>query len=402
MLPTLDESVRTLAVDSERVRIKKLLIYVCKSSWESDPYRLDYFDLYSLVRELLQIAPTRQQLRTRLETFVRTLSKADEYMAIGDRIYENLEPFLNEDPPQATEGDRQRYRSVALQLQQEPEQVRIKKLIYYACSQIWENNPAVLSQLDLADLLERLHQQTSTYETCSTLLTNIVRTLNRQDFYFPISQRIQMLLRPIYEEDSQIGESTQVITFARSAPPESPKRPTAVAAPPVPPPPPPPSTTTQPPKKTTDEPPDSESDQPKALDFDNLMDVRLQVMKYCNPLRAKMLLHAALSSRPIRDDPRDWSILKSNDLGELLKQTHEQFTSYAELDIKLGTIVNALGGGDRFTQIAQAILRALKPYYPDDANLPTPSHAATADNSHVTDVGVKKDMTVPNDSDDVS
>jgi hypothetical protein len=127
------------------------------------------------------------------------------------------------------------------------------------------------------------------------------------------------------------------------------------------------------------------------------MDVRLQVMTYCNPLRAKMLLHAVLSSRPVKDDPRDWSVLKSSDLGELLKQTHEQFTSYAELDIKLGTMASSLSAGDRFIQVAKSILRALKPYYPDDAkNLPTPSQESVADNNNATDIGEKKDMTVPN------
>ncbi|MEO1144501.1 MAG: hypothetical protein AAFY26_02740 [Cyanobacteria bacterium J06638_22] len=404
MLPTLDESVRILAVDSERIRIKKLLIYVCKSSWESDPYRLDYFDLYSLVRELLQLASTRQKLRTRLDTFVRTLSKADEYRMIADRIYQNLEAFVDEDSPQATEGDRQRYRSVALQLQQEPEQVRIKKLIYYACSQVWENDPAVLSQLDLAELVERLHQQTSSYEACCTLLSGIVHTLNRHDFYFPIAQRIQTLLHPIYDEEAETGDSTQVITFALSEPPADPNRPTVVDTPLPPPPPPPPlAATPPPPPPSTDAPPEIDPDQPKVLDLENLMDVRLQVMKYCNPLRAKMLLHAVLSSRPIKDDPRDWSVLKSSDLGELLKQTHEQFTSYAELDIKLGSMASLLGAGDRFIQVAQSILRALKPYYSDDAkNLPTPSQGSAADHNNATDIGEKKDMTVPNYSDDVS
>lgn len=411
MLPTLDESVRILAVDSERIRIKKLLIYVCKSSWESDPYRLDYFDLYSLVRELLQLAPTRQQLRTRLETFVRTLSKTDEYMVIADRIYQNLEPFLGEDLPQATEGDRQRYRSIALQLQQEPEQVRIKKLIYYACSQIWENDPAILSQLDLADLLETLHQQTITYDACAALLSSIVGTLNRYDVYYPIAQRIQILLRPIYEEAMGTGEQTEVMTFAMSAPPDLSNKPTnmPIAAgevpplpPPPPPPPPPPSFVATPaPKESVEDEPDDPA-QPKVLDFDNLMDARLQVMKYCNPLRAKMLLHAVLSSQPIREDPRDWSILKSNDLGELLRQTHEQFTSYAELDIKLGAVANCLDGGDRFTQVSQAILRALKPYYPSDSNLPTPAKDADTDDSRTTDVGKKKEMTTPHDSSDAS
>lgn len=402
MLPTLDESVRILAIDSERVRIKKLLIYVCKSSWEGDPYRLDYFDLYSLVQELLQLAPTRQQLRTRLETFVRTLSKSDEYMVIADRIYHNLEPFVGEDLPQATEGDRQRYRSVALQLQQEPEQVRIKKLIYYACYQVWENDPAVLSQLDLAELLEKLHQLATSYESCAALLNSIVRTLNRYDFYLSIAERIQALLQPIYEDASLTGEHTQIMTVAMAAPSPLLYQPQAAdhPLPPPPPPPPPPAFVAMPPPEEAEADAPVDPAQPKVLDFANLMDVRLQVMKYCNPLRAKMLLHAVLSSQTLREDPRDWSLLKSSDLGELLKQTHEQFTSYAELDIKLGAMAYSLDEGDRFSQVAKAILRALKPYYSnDDSNLPTPSHDAITDDSRTTDVGIKRDMTLPNYSD---
>lgn len=366
-----DVAVDALSQHESLTRIKKLLIYACQSVWESDPYRLEYFDLRNLVYQLLQLAPTREQLRSRLDTFVRTLSKVDEYTYIADVIYSQLEPLCAHQPTGPLKADsrwknkaeRQRYRTVAQQLLQDPEQVRIKKILYCVQTRTWENDPGILSQIDLEALLQDLHSLMQTSEALTLNINAIVQTLNRQEQYIPIAQRIQRILAPLFTEPA--SEQTQVIASASSPNGVAPASTQTRRSPPLPapPPPPPPRATAKSSLPATPHPPG------KVLDAANLMDVRLQVMKYTNPLRAKVLLFSTLY-RPLGEEPRAWEVLKSHELDTLILEAFRAFKADGELRLKLQRTAEAMPEPEHYVQAAGAILRALKPYVAEKAVLP--------------------------------
>jgi len=351
-----DAATDALAQHENLTRIKKLLIYVCQSVWENDPSRLDYFDLRSLVYHLLELAPSREQLRSRLDTFVRTLSKADEYMHIADTIYRQLEPLCVQEPRYQTQQDIQRYHLAAQQLRQDIDPIRIKKVLYCAYTRTWENDPAILSQIDLESLLQNLHALIPTRETLNFTLNGIVQTLNRQDYYIPIVQRIQSILAPIYTEDST--EHTQVLPAAAPARTQAPPARATKLAAPLPPPVPP-----RPAAAPSAAPMPASPTRPKVLDAANLMDVRLQVMKYSNPLRAKVLLFTTLF-RPLSAGHRAWGVLKTHELDTLIREAFAAFKTEDELQIKLQRAAESMVESEHYVQAAGAILRALKPYYP--------------------------------------
>lgn len=384
MPSSFDAAIAALSHDENITRIKKLLIYACKSVWESEPYRLEYFDLRSLVTELLQLAPTHQQLRTRLDTFVRTLSKVDEYTRIADIIYTHLQPLCVAEVPPTPSNQSQIYQTLATQLLQESEQVRIKKLIYCACTHVWGNNPEALSQMNLADLLEHLYQHNRTPQELAETLNGVVRSLNRQTHYVPIAQRIQQLLQPLYEQEPV--EQTQVVSAAATPSTQFlPSAATALNQPigaAVPPPPPPPSVKPPPPPPPR---------QVKTLDLAGLMDVRLEVMKYSNPLRAKALLFA-IAYHPLGTDYRTWQVLRNHTLDTLLRRVFQSFRSYDELSATLERAASALPEPEAYTQVAGAVLQALKPYYPD------PAQQAKQDSDSPTTAGEgprRSDLTLP-------
>lgn len=387
MPSSFDAAISALAHDENLTRIKKLLIYACKSVWESEPYRLEYFDLRSLVTELLQLAPTQQQLRTRLDTFVRTLSKADEYTRIAELIYAHLQPLCAATAPPAVSTQQVIYQVLASQLLQEPEQVRIKKLIYCACTHVWENNPEALSQMNLADLLEHLHQQNLAPQALSDTLSGVVQSLNRQAHYVPIAQRVQAVLQPLYQPEP--AEQTHVLTGATSnfTEPAPSSSGTQLNAPvgsrpprPLPPPPPPPP-----------RPPSRPLRPAKPLDLANLMDVRLEVMKYSNPLRTKALLFAVVY-RPLGSDVRTWLVLRDHTLDVLLQQVFQSFQSYGALEANLGRVAQSLADPEIYTQSAGAVLQALKLYYPEEGRSPTPGQSdATSEGPNRYDLTLPKE-----------
>jgi len=392
--PSFDAAIDALSRHENLTRIKKLLIYTCQSVWESDPYRLEYFDLRSLVYHLLQLAPSREQLRIRLDTFVRTLSKADEYTFVADVIYQHLESLCVLETREAGQGDRQRYYQVAQQLRQDPEQVRIKKILYCAQTRTWENDPAILSQVDLETLLQDLHALIPNPETLAFTLNGIVQTLNRQEYYLPIVQRLQETLASLYVEGAiaeEPSEQTQVmmspVTPACTEPPTGINPPTRPPTQPLPQPAAPP-----PPVAPASAPPTRPVSRTKTLDIANLMDVRLQVMKYSNPLRAKVLLFSTLF-RPLGAEHRSWEVLKTHELDTLILEAFRAFKTESELRLKLQQMAKTMPEPEHYNQAAGAILRALKPYYGTTLGS---DDGATRSGDPDTGIHARQEWTAPN------
>lgn len=362
-----DKLAAELEATGNGTRIKKLAFYVCKHQWENDQSRLDALHLQDLIAELHQSMPTWERLTGTIDSFVQTLSKQAEYTLIANaltgklkRLYEssNVEPAVitKPQPPQAlapldaapiapqpapqTELEA-RYAAIAQSLEPEPDLLRIKKLLLYVCSRQWESDAAKLERLNLENLLQNVHQMTLTVKQLEAALYAVVKTLNKQDEYRSIAQAIITQLGPLYP-DYQIpdpaltppnasAKAIPEVAAAKNVPPEKP-----VTAKPA-------------------------APQPRDLLL-SLFEFRLGIMKYANPLQAKMLVFSALHE-PFDFTSQAWSKLKQHDLDSLLRHLLSLCKTYTELEACLFAAARRSPEPESMVQIAEAVIKCLRAYY---------------------------------------
>lgn len=88
----------TLDGHAHALRIKKLLLYACRSQWARNATDLDVATTSTLVQELYRLAPTQPKLQTFLEKIVRSLNKPTEYALVAKHIWQQFHPFYTEQP----------------------------------------------------------------------------------------------------------------------------------------------------------------------------------------------------------------------------------------------------------------------------------------------------------------
>ncbi len=79
---------------------------------------------------------------------------------------------------------------------------RIKKLLLFACTHIWENNSQRLEQADLRDLLQRLMAIAPTLEQLQSQLHSIAKSLNKSAEYSLVANAIINHISRLYLEQS--------------------------------------------------------------------------------------------------------------------------------------------------------------------------------------------------------
>ncbi|BAU44040.1 hypothetical protein [Leptolyngbya sp. O-77] len=398
MRSPLDEVVQNLSQDPNLLRIKKLLIYASQQTWERDPIKIQQADLYPLVQDLRAQYPTRQILEAHLTALVNTLSKVTEYTLVANAALSHLEPLYPANESLAIAASPQDYQQVAAQFQQDTNSSRIKKLLFAACTQTWENDPQVLNQHSLVELVQRLHRLTATPQTLDAILTSIVRTLNRQAEYTRVAQTIIHAFVPLYGDLLEVTQADLAVSALSSAdetrihnsvaPPAARSTFGASSA----------GEPVEPSSPNLSVPaakgyPSTSSSQPRlTLDDPALwVDLRLTLMKFSNPLRAKLLLYTVLYE-PLPPGLQAWTHLKGYDLDTLLKQVWQQYSSFNALSAELGKAADLLADlestGNRpgesranpYQPVASALLRAFQPFYPSSDFTQTDLPAAFPEN----------------------
>jgi class 3 adenylate cyclase len=79
-----------------------------------------------------------------------------------------------------------------------PDAIRLKKLLFGACYQAWENDPEVLAEFEFQDLLQILLRRRPTLESMRNTLQQIVALLNRQEQYAPLAKLIMAQVTALY------------------------------------------------------------------------------------------------------------------------------------------------------------------------------------------------------------
>ena len=93
-------------------------------------------------------------------------------------------------------------------LENHPESIRVKKLIFCICKKNWENDLNILNALSLETLVKELISKQETVEQLTLSLYKLVKTLNRPKVYAGVAKAIVEQLGPIYRD---MNKETEVV-----------------------------------------------------------------------------------------------------------------------------------------------------------------------------------------------
>jgi len=400
----LDIAVRTLITHSYSRRIKKLVFAAYQQAWENNPRVLDQFDLRSLLTSLRDRYPHHNELEYQFQRIVMGLNRQSLYADVAAIILETLQPWYarsivshgqaTDAPPSSLD---QQYQQVAETLRhQEADELRFRKLLYCLCHHHWENDPAALMQIDLVGLIQHSLQVAPHRRDLRYHLGRIVKRVNRRKTYTRVANDLMAAFQVLYcqkeagapqssESSSDYGQiSDGRSDDAKPVPIEE----TRLSSPPM-------MEDDSGPNQTTDtclghpmsqegyedfttlhdslstpiqaqEPGATQGEDSRSpRSRSSLFDLRLEILRYANPLRAKILLYSCLHG-PFSYTNQDWYALRQKNLNELLHQTFRYCPTFSDLDSKLTIIAHCLDPYDENAQIAGTIALAMKPYYPED------------------------------------
>ncbi|MEG4801360.1 hypothetical protein QUB63_15855 [Microcoleus sp. ARI1-B5] len=223
---------------------------------------------------------------------------------------------------------------VVRELEQDVNVSRIKKIIFFACKESWENDPAKLASADVGNLIEELCAKYSRLEDIETVLNSIVAKVNKKTEYALVADQIVCQLSRLYEYQDFTKLETNISNFGGYEAPAFDDH-------------------------FSSQLPAGESSE---RDPGNLFDVREKILQQTNPLRAKILIFSTLYHEFTFSD-RDWLLLKTQELDKLLRQLFNVCGSLAELESNLYGTAGNLDNTDECDQAASVIIKAMNPCY---------------------------------------
>ena len=349
-LSMLDEIVQDLERQENSTRIKKLIFYACKNYWENNPSIINSFKLQDLLQDLRHTNPTIEQLRLTLENLVETLNRKTEYSLVANTILSRVSKlYLNEEPstqvifvrnPNLYDSGNQSavIDDISRELEQNTNSIRIKKLMLYICKNIWENDTNILNNFNFKDLLQELKESYPTLEQLSSNIYASVTTLTRPTEYALIAYTIVNKLEKLYKDDEEPTAAYSTKTAQSSPTVHKVAQPSSN--------------------------PQLQSQQPQSQPSYDPFELRLAIMRYTNPLRAKILLFSALYQQ-FNPRDQDWSAIRNKELDELLFALFSQCSTINEVEFQLTETAKCLEEPDESSQAAAVIIKSMKPLYRD-------------------------------------
>jgi len=212
-------------------------------------------------------------------------------------------------------------------LQQHSQSVRIKKIIFLATKNVWISDKNKLDKLDFLAIFQELISVNRTKESLRDALYSAASTLNKKAEYIFISNTILTLVEAVFTEAVTANQSPTVVQSGVAT-----EKPVAAKI----------------------------SSFPK--DRNDLFDIKLDIMRYTNPLRAKILIFSTLYHQ-FRYTEDELSLLKRQELDDLIIKLYRACPSVTQLKNKLNTTAKNLPISSENLQAAETILMALQGYY---------------------------------------
>ncbi len=215
---------------------------------------------------------------------------------------------------------------IVQELEQQENSLHLKKLLFYTCQQVWENEQTKIDNADWQSLIKELVSKKPTFASLKKYIHGMAKTTNKPKKYLLVADILISELEKIYfvEED---------VTVACLAKFQQELIPQEIFS-----------------QRETIEPYDSYK-------------IRAEIIGNINPLRAKILLFSALYER-FNFSSQDWASLKSQQLDELLQHLVDSCPTFSELVSKLEITAGILQEIDENLKVAKVISQSLKPFYP--------------------------------------
>ncbi|MDD1453430.1 hypothetical protein MEN95_00415 [Dolichospermum sp. ST_sed7] len=240
---------------------------------------------------------------------------------------------------------------IAKYLEQHENSQRIKKLIFFACKNEWENDQDTLNRFKLQELIQELSSLNPTIDHLNSSLSIAVKSLSKPKQYSIIASIIIKEIKKLYvTSEEQTGiilnpphqeEQTGIILN----PPHQ-NSPIFYSA-----------------EQRSSNPPTKTSSSSKKSQY-NQFDLRQNLMRLTNPLRVKIILFSALY-RKFTFSEEDWLKLKTEKLDSLLQLLFNSCSTIRELESKINNAVISLGKPDKNARAAGAIIRVMRVLYSD-------------------------------------
>ena len=362
------QGVESLENHPESLRIKKLVFCLCQKSWENDAEFLNNLPLDSLVKKLIQEHPTIEQLTLTLYKLVKTLNRPKVYAGVAKGIIEALSPIYKamSQPSEFIERDLRHQQTqvsdvdclleqAARNLSNHKETARIHKLIYALAKNTWENNLAQIQSYGLKKLIAEILEIYQTKRDLANAFAKLVENINKKSVYIAISKIILGQISGLYDnrpaeesdepETSLAHENTQIIAIRPAQNPEPIETPVI-------------DITSE--QMVTELKPIQVVNSPTKKTYDPY-EIRLEIMQYTNPLRAKILLFSLLFHTWDRSG-QDWSMLRSYTLDDLLEQILQSGQPITDIETKLYQVAQSLNDSENHLQAASTIVEAIKPF----------------------------------------
>lgn len=365
-------------------RAKKLVFYVSQRYWESDFDVIDGYSFESLLENLYSSNPTLEDLKALLYQAVNTLNRKGVYVKIAQYVFQRMSKLYENSGESATapisssqgnELEPELIERVVENIEYHEESPRIKKLIFAACKQYWENDINIIEVYSLRELILELHELYPNAKRLKKALDKIVSSINRQNFYAFIADIIVSELTYLYKHDNaetRLGDNEEEDTkLIKAKKANSQDKEIKVNNNDI--------------EQSDTYVAESEEDESLSiklatdiepsgvpegqiipwLKVDTLFDLKQDIMQYTNPLRSKVILFYAV----YQIDPYEqhWSIVRTCSLDDLLIKLFQKYGKDAEtVEFQLGEIANANIEGldmEENTQTASALVECIKHFY---------------------------------------
>lgn len=245
-------------------------------------------------------------------------------------------------------------KTLARELESDPDIVRVKKLLLLACTGHWESDDHKIDLLDPLRLIQRLQLVATNYERLDMRLRRAAAYLNKPLVYGAIADRLSARLAELYEINDE--ESTLGTDHLMPPPPPPVLLPTvtggeertllAVGGGP-------------PPPLDMNVVNELENvDRPRTLASCNWFALRYDIVRTTNPLRVKILSFFTLEPQN-SFNAYTWATIKAELLDRLLFRLCEAYPALGDLDAQLRNTVNRFPETEDYAQAAEATSRAL-------------------------------------------
>ena len=230
--------------------------------------------------------------------------------------------------------------TIVKELEKDVDLMRIKKVIYWACDNVWEDNETKLERVNMKKLIEKLYNQIENIDSLNARLCEIVSKVNKKTEYSLLAQKIINSIGKLYPQE----EETTVMEYI-------PNRSLTVLDDQI--------VLTN--KLVVEE------SYPR--DPGELFDVREKIMQGTNPLKAKILIFSAVQHH-FDFGNKDWLLLRTKNLDSLLRQIFNLCLSITDLESSLYATANNFEDPDEYTQVANIVIKALSLCYSDEIIVP--------------------------------